>query len=632
MLRWITAPVALALGCATVDTPAPDMLCPWQHDPRPFRDAVTTAGAELLAVDLAASRESTCAVDRFQSLWCWGQFAGRVSATPRPIDLGAGVRSIDANDRGYCAVLVDGTLACFEPQFEDIQRREFPRPVTAVAVAGHDLAVVRLDDGTHDCRNSDFPCTGWGKGETPPSLTDGQQVCIAYYGVRTDDEPCPGDPVEVGRLVVLGPTPRHCGDSRRWPDGCDDRVIGRASTDEDGCELRADGVVRCAGAHARRLAHTTGASPPIHDPYTTIPLAGPASKIVAGWSHLCALGRAGAVSCWADNGAGQAGPGPTGEHVPPRTIPGLRDIDHLAADAATVCALARDGGLWCWGDPPSRERHRMRRCSAQVPTPTLVARIRHPETVRELDVGDATACVRHQSGAVECFGDWRRPNLKTFPAQYGIVWSGEGPILDLALDEHLCVLRGEVAVCVEDQRCTKDCRDVTWLRGQMRAIDGRCADDGASGVTCWRDHDYPDTFEVPGRIAQLRAHDRRWCVRLTDGGVLCHGKEAMQQIPTTGAADLAVGRYHSCIATRTGEVGCWSTAAPDESYRRYVAPSFVTGVTDAVSVAVSDRSACARRRDGTVTCWGGDRRGELARGHLPYALDPLTVRLEEPRQ
>lgn len=151
-----------------------------------------------------------------------------------------------------------------------------------------------------------------------------------------------------------------------------------------------------------------------------------------GRSHRCALGRSGRVSCWADNDAGQAGPGPLGRSVPPHMVAGLRDVVHLAAGTATICALDRDGGLWCWGDPPAGDAHRLRWCGARVAAPTPVARVHRPATVRELVVGDATACVRRESGAVECFDDWRHPGMATFPSQYGIVWSGQGPLRDLA--------------------------------------------------------------------------------------------------------------------------------------------------------------------------------------------------------
>ncbi|MCB9570447.1 MAG: hypothetical protein H6710_25075, partial [Myxococcales bacterium] len=87
------------------------------------------AGAlvELSAIDLAASSDSTCAIDQEGVLWCWGALDDEalgeaVLATPRAVDLGGPVRAIDGDDAGYCAVLTDGSLACFGRYFDGVVR------------------------------------------------------------------------------------------------------------------------------------------------------------------------------------------------------------------------------------------------------------------------------------------------------------------------------------------------------------------------------------------------------------------------------------------------------------------------------------------------------------------------------
>lgn len=637
-MSWRAVIAAGVLGCGHVEVT--DVLCAWQHDVAAFEREVgkgrkqTGPQVELEAVDLAASGWSTCAVDRSQRLWCWGHFGGAARTRPLQVDLGIGVRAIDGGDDGYCAVLVDGSLSCFEPGFGSEQRSSFARPVTEVVMAGWRSQLVRLDDGSYVCQQFDRPCRVPEDKKHRPVLADGESVCLSHGSASKQLGDCHGSYPEVGRVVVLGARPRVCGDSWRWPDGCDAQVVARASTEQDGCELRADGVVRCAGNYARRRAQVTGASPlPHFDPYVVVPLPEPAVDIVAGSEHLCALGRSGRVACWGSNGAGQVGPGPIGEEVPASTVMGLHDVIRIDGHAGTFCAVDRAGGLWCWGDVPTAG-HPTRMCGSEVATPTLVARVRRPEAIHELEVGDQAVCVRREGDDIECFGGWKHPRRQTFPESYGVVFRGEGRILDIALDERLCALRGSVAVCVDDApSCGENCRDVEWLKGQMLEIDGRCAHDGASTISCWV-YSAPAVSRVPGRIAEMRAHDGRWCARIVDGSVHCgrrDGKEVVvRQIPTSGVVDIAVGRDRGCVVLADGTAACWKPEDADPE--RKDVPYTVEGVEGAVQVAVADVAACALRGDGTVVCWGSERQGELGRGYLAYALDPLTIVLEERRE
>lgn len=65
----------------------------------------------------------------------------------------------------------------------------------------------------------------------------------------------------------------------------------------------------------------------------------------------CGVTGLGAVHCWGDNRAGQAGTGVIGGEVPPpgTAIPGLAATT-VAVAGRSVCALGTDRRAWCWGD------------------------------------------------------------------------------------------------------------------------------------------------------------------------------------------------------------------------------------------------------------------------------------------
>ena len=139
--------------------------------------------AALIAVDLAAGWNSTCAVDQVGDVWCWGGLDGEASGAPRHVELGGAARAIAGSESGYCAVLVDGSTACFGPDFEGVVRSTFARRATSVVLSGY-TRLVRLEDGSYVCSGRWGECDRVGSDRAPHEFSDGELACVSGYGVR----------------------------------------------------------------------------------------------------------------------------------------------------------------------------------------------------------------------------------------------------------------------------------------------------------------------------------------------------------------------------------------------------------------------------------------------------------------
>jgi alpha-tubulin suppressor-like RCC1 family protein len=76
-----------------------------------------------------------------------------------------------------------------------------------------------------------------------------------------------------------------------------------------------------------------------------------------------------------------------------------------------------------------------------------------------------------------------------------------------------------------------------------------------------------------------------------------------------GAAQIAIGQFHTCVLITNGTVRCWGEGSigqlGDGVLARRETPVDVKGMSHAVQIAASLDMTCALIDDGTVDCWGG---------------------------
>jgi alpha-tubulin suppressor-like RCC1 family protein len=137
-------------------------------------------------------------------------------------------------------------------------------------------------------------------------------------------------------------------------------------------------------------------------------------QIATGAEVTCAVLANGDVSCWGMNDMGQLGQGSVDKlvHSAPMAVPGpagpVRSID-ASSEAGVVCALLESGTTKCWGEKLGD--------STGAATPGATA----------LSVGWKHACVMDDTGGVSCFGSNTKGQLgssSTAPSAAAIAASG----------------------------------------------------------------------------------------------------------------------------------------------------------------------------------------------------------------
>lgn len=584
-------------------------------DRQAWRDAVAEmrrgSGGPLLAVELAASLDSTCALDRAGEVWCWG--AGFTDdglfKELYPIPLSGPARALDGGDdddgAGYCALLSSGTIECWSGR-EVSERIVLEQPATALVMGGRTL-IIRKQDGSHTCWSlGRGPCAGDGSTTwRDPGLVDDEVACISPdKALRVAGGAC-----FQSRTFRLGLTPQRC-DAWAWTGLCGTHSAIAQRERPVGCELRPDGEVRCSDVHRGLKRRMDTLKPPPEDAFVVMPIGEAATQIVSDHMgrHTCALGRSGRAYCWGYNEAGQVGVAPIAKPGRPVHAAGLHDIVEIAGEYAYFCALDSAGGLWCWGDADCRSSIR------SSANPVLLGRFDAPHS---LAVADGSVCVVTAGGIVRCMGFTPDPGT-TGPdaAPARAIWR-RTPARAVSLSTSRCTLHGDDVICrsVEQTDSTYRLDRATSVSHVDDAadLDGECIRTRRGDVQCW-DSKALERFSEP--IVQMRASSYwGWCGRQSSGDVLCRGYEgSVRRIAGLDAVELSCGRGRCCVVNSAGGVSCWDDDGPPTS----------VPVTGARKIAVGRRSACAVLADASVVCWGEDE-ASLGRGYIAYAWEPLVV-------
>lgn len=165
------------------------------------------------------------------------------------------------------------------------------------------------------------------------------------------------------------------------------------------CALLASGEARCWGynTYGQLGNGTTSASP------TPVAVAG-LSGILAlalGNNHACALLSSGGVKCWGYNFYGQLGNGLTTNSTTPVDVMGLQSgVLAIAAGTSHTCALVMGGAVKCWGYNYYGQLGNGTTVNSPVPTDVQGLAM----DAVSLTSGDNHACVRRQSGGMQCWG------------------------------------------------------------------------------------------------------------------------------------------------------------------------------------------------------------------------------------
>jgi|GEM_PF-2046048 len=275
-----------------------------------------------------------------------------IDPVPRRVPGLNGVAKVFGGGYTMCAVLVDGTVACWGA--EQSANPYGARPGNLFAVEGLTKVVDLAVSTSHTCAlvdAGDLYCFGSNYfGELGDGTTENSRRALKVAGISGAKHVATG--AEVSCAVVADGSVSCWGmnDHGQLGQGDVDKLVHSAplavaglggpaksvaASSESGavCALLESGASKCWG---EKLVVETGAPS--------------GAALAVGWNHACALDGAGSVSCWGANTKGQLGGGSNTTAAAPVSVSGLSAAQHLVTGGNSSCVILGEGSFACWGD------------------------------------------------------------------------------------------------------------------------------------------------------------------------------------------------------------------------------------------------------------------------------------------
>lgn len=330
-------------------------------------------GESLLAKQISAGYQFTCALTSADAVKCWGRDdAGQLGdggsnlekyIPTQVVGLTSGVLSISSGYNYACAVISGGTVRCWgDNNYAQLGSgtvdAQTPREVTGLSGVKNVYA---------------------GKMNTCALMTTGSVKCWGYNnigqlgnGITTASASPPVDVVNLTNVTEVSVGGNHS------------------------CALTSTGEVKCwGGNYYGQLGDgtTTNSNVPL-----TVSLGSSAKGISVGLNYSCAVLTSGAVKCWGLNSAGQLGDGTKTNSFTPVQVPSLSAIK-VSANNNFTCALTTEGIPKCWGVNNYGQLGNGTNTAS-----TLVETVNGLSGVVDVSAGNTHACALKAYGGAFCWG------------------------------------------------------------------------------------------------------------------------------------------------------------------------------------------------------------------------------------
>jgi hypothetical protein len=323
--------------------------------------------------------------------------------------------------------------------------------------------------------------------------------------------------------------------------------------------------------------HCWGEVDPVYSPDPQLTL----STIELGQGFGCGLTLAeGALTCWGRDGYGQASPS--------------EGIGYTSLSVGTgqhACAIDAEGRARCWGDSADGK--------------TLA-----PATLmRQISVGRDHACGVTQEDEVRCWGVNSRGQTRAPSGAF--TWVTAGPTFSCGLRAegslscwgtltpepaplfqrvsvgaaHGCAVKADQTLsCWGWPRAGRETPPSGPFTQIAVGVDHSCAIDSDRLVQCWGVGIDPNRFERDGDFDQA---------------------SPLPSLNTQTVSMIAVGDFHSCVITTSGDVSCWG----DSRYGQTTTPVLSAAPRE---ISLGARHSCVLTEVGEAICWGDDQAQQLA--------------------
>ena len=353
--------------------------------------------------NITAGYNHTCAVTSDGTAACWGANSGgqlgngttNNSNTPVAITSGAlagkTVTNITAGYNHTCAVLSDGTAACWGDNGNGQlgngtnASSNTPVAVTTGALAGKTVTNINAGDYHMCATTSDGTAACWGDN--------------GYGHLGNGTNASSNTPVAVTGGALAGKTVTNvtAGGNRQY---------SNMAKLNHSCALLSDGTVACWGANQfGQLGNGTTINSTTPVPVTDDALTGKTvTDITAGVAHTCAVLSDGTVACWGYNSNGQLGNGTTINSTTPVPVTGGaltgKTVTNITAGFGHTCAVLSEGTVACWG------YYEDEGLSGGTDTPVAVTGgALTGKTVTNITAGFGHTCALISDGTVSCWGN-----------------------------------------------------------------------------------------------------------------------------------------------------------------------------------------------------------------------------------
>lgn len=351
--------------------------------------------------------------------------------------------------------------------------------------------------------------------------------------------------------------------------------------------------------------------------------------------HTCVIVQGGRVVCWGNNAYGQLGDGSEVPAKPalPVEVRSLGGAVDVSAGLYHTCALLEDGSVWCWGDDSAGQ---LGDGAPHLPSSTPVS-VLGIERAVDLDAGDHFSCAVIEDGRVRCWGHDAEGQLgeSVIPVDtHRLAGDVEGirdAVTVSAGSKHACALLrsgalrcwgenvwGQLGDGRENEAVRSVPEDVVGLE-QVAAV--------AAGAhnTC---------AILPDRTL--------WCWGFDEWGTLGDGdptRNTISYVPLQvnglqGVVEVGVGSLHACALEENGEIQCWGSdqygQVGDKTNTDFVkeSPGDVEVSFAATQLAMGSWHSCARSTSGEVACWGSNEHGQVGIGSVVPEIVALPTKVE----
>jgi len=639
--------------------------------------AVTGGALENKTItQIAAETDHACALISDGTVACWGLNSngqlgtGDYNNTNIPVAITGGalagktVTQITAGDNRTCAVVSDGTVACWGGGDSFT-----PVAVTGGALANKTVTQVTAGGGHMCALISDGTVACWG------SNTEGQ--------LGTGDDNNSSTPVAANVGALAGKTVTEIS-------------AGRWHT----CALISDGTVSCWGYNQSGQignGNTNNTNTPVA--ITSGALTNKTvTQITAGYNYTCALISDGTVACWGDNSGGVLGTGDEVDSNSPAMVTGgaleNKTVTQFAAGFSHTCALISDGTVACWGNGADGQLGTGNTNNSNIPVAVTGGALEN-KTVTQIAAGNNHMCALISDGTVTCWGRGASGQLGTSETNNSnIPVTVTGGALEnktvtqiAAGGQHTCAVVSDATVACwgnggNGQLGTGDNNDsLIPVVATGGALENKtvtqittggahtCALISDGTVTCWGyggdgqlgtgdNNDSNIPVAVTGgaltgeAVTQITAGGYHTCALISDGTVTCWGYGYYGQLGTgdnnnsnipvavTGGAlenktvtQIATGSDHTCALISNGTVTCWGYGGTGqlgtgETNNSNIPVAVTGGALENKTVTQIETGAyhtCALVSDGTVTCWGTNSIGQLGTGDTNNSYVPVAI-------